>query len=121
MSSTTAGETSPALMDTAVGRPRKPNATFPVLIAFFLLVLLAGIFAFRNVGYWLIRQDPLQKSDVIVVLSGGMPARAEESAQVFLRGYAPEIWVSRPDSMAPELEPLGVKYVGEDYYNHEIL
>ena len=39
----------------------------------------------------------------------------------FLGGYAPEVWVSRPDSLAPELEPLGVHYVGEDYYNRQIL
>jgi uncharacterized SAM-binding protein YcdF (DUF218 family) len=112
----------PARMDNAVGRRQRnsrPARWF--LLALLLVPLLAAIFAFRNVGYWLIREDPLQKSDVIVVLSGGMPARAQESAQVFLRGYAPEVWVSRPDSLAPELEPLGVHYFGEDTYNRQIL
>src|SRR5579871_4928472 len=118
MSSTTARETS----DRSVGRHhRKSRAGRASPLAVLLVVLLAGIFAFRHVGYWLIREDPLQKSDVIVVLSGGMPARAQESAQVFLQGYAPQIWVSRPDSMAPELEPLGVHYIGEDSYNRQIL
>jgi len=107
--------------DPAGSHPRKRRGGFPLLVVLLPVVLFGGIFAFRHAGYWLIREDPLQKSDVIVVLSGGMPARAQEAAQVFLHGYAPEIWVSRPDSMAPELEPMGVHYVGEDYYNRQIL
>ena len=84
MPSTPAGEMSPVRMDDAAGR-RKPKSSsarrfFLVLL---LVAFLAGIFAFRNIGYWLTREDPLQKSDVIVVLSGGMPARAQESARGF--------------------------------------
>jgi uncharacterized SAM-binding protein YcdF (DUF218 family) len=118
MRSTTPGEMS---NETVANRPRQRRANSRRRLALLLIILLAAVFAFRNAGYWLIREDPLQKSDVIVVLSGGMPARAQESAQVFLQGYAPELWVSRPDSLAPELEPFGVNYVGEDSYNRQIL
>lgn len=92
-----------------------------ILLAAGLLVLIAGIVAFRSVGRWLIREDTLVKSDAIVVLSGSMPARAEEAAHVFKMGYAPEIWVSRPDSPAGELQDLGISFTGEEVYNREIL
>ena len=36
-------------------------------------------------------------------------------------GYAPEVWVSRPDSPATRMEGLGVRFVGEEEYNREIL
>ncbi|MGA2645263.1 MAG: YdcF family protein [Candidatus Sulfotelmatobacter sp.] len=89
----------------------------------FLLVLLmvVGWFGFRNLGRWLIREDPLSSADVIFVLSGAMPPRAEEAAKVFHRGYAPEVWVSRPENPASQLEALGIRYVGEEEYNREIL
>src|SRR5678815_3507679 len=44
---------------------------------------LAGLFALRKAGQWLIVQDPLAPADVIVVLSGGMPYRAMEAARLY--------------------------------------
>ena len=91
---------------------------------FFLLalVILAGAIAgFRNLGRWLVREDALSSADVIFVLSGGMPARAEEAAKVFRGGYAPEVWVSRPTNPAAKLEQLGIHFVGEEEYTREIL
>jgi uncharacterized SAM-binding protein YcdF (DUF218 family) len=86
-----------------------------------LLILVAGLAGFRNLGRWLLREDPLSPADVIFVLSGGMPPRAEEAAKVFRRGYAPEVWVSHPASPASILEELGIRYVGEEEYSREIL
>jgi len=87
-----------------------------------LLVLLAGaLIAVRQAGHWLVREDPLSQAGVIVVLSGGMPYRAEGAAKVFRLGYAPEVWVSRPESPASDLQELGIHYVGEEDYNREIL
>lgn len=91
------------------------------ILLIFLLVVIAAIVAFRGVGRWLIREDPLAKSDAIVVLSGSMPARAEEAGRVFQMGYAPEVWVSRPDSPAGELENLGIPFTGEESYNRDVL
>jgi uncharacterized SAM-binding protein YcdF (DUF218 family) len=86
------------------------------------LVLLAGAtLAFRGVGRWLVRPDAPRRADVIVVLSGTMPARAEEAAQLYQRGYAREVWVSRPESTAEELSAMGIRYIGEEDYNREIL
>jgi uncharacterized SAM-binding protein YcdF (DUF218 family) len=93
------------------------------LIALFVLLLLcgAGVAAFRHAGKWLIREQPLSTADVIVVLSGGMPYRAEEAGRIFLMGYAPEVWVSRPENPAEELGRLGIRFIGEEEYNRQIL
>jgi uncharacterized SAM-binding protein YcdF (DUF218 family) len=103
----------------------KRSASRPSLrsgVALTLVVLALGaILAFRNLGRWLVREDPLSRADAIVVLSGGMPARAEEAAQVFRMNYAPQVWVSRPDSAAAELQKLGISYAGEEEYNRQIL
>jgi len=96
--------------------------THRFICVFILLILLAtALGGFRGVGRWLVREDPLSSADVIFVLSGGMPSRAEEAGKVFGMGYAPEVWVSRPESPAGELEKLGVRFVGEEEYNREIL
>ncbi len=76
---------------------------------------------FRNAGHWLVREDPLGKADVIVVLSGGLPFRAEGAADVFKSGYAPAVWISRAAGPQEELAALGIHFVGEEEYNREIL
>jgi uncharacterized SAM-binding protein YcdF (DUF218 family) len=86
-----------------------------------LLILLAATVAFRGAGRWLNREDPLSHADVIFVLSGAMPQRALEGARVFAMGYAPEVWLSRPDSPADELASLGIHFAGEEDYNRQIL
>ena len=96
---------------------------------FFQLLALAaamalcggGVIAFRGAGRWLVRPAPLGPADVIVVLSGSMPARAEEAARLFRLGYAHEVWVSRPESPAQELAAMDIRYLGEEDYNREIL
>jgi uncharacterized SAM-binding protein YcdF (DUF218 family) len=65
--------------------------------------------------------DSLSRADVIFVLSGGLPYRAEEAGKVFGMGYAPEVWIGRPESPVSEMEKLGVHFVGEEEYNREIL
>jgi uncharacterized SAM-binding protein YcdF (DUF218 family) len=86
-----------------------------------VLVLLVAIALFRGAGRWLDREDPLSRADVIFVLGGGMPQRAEEAGKVFAMGYAPEVWLSRPDSPADQLAKLGIQYVAEADYNRQIL
>jgi uncharacterized SAM-binding protein YcdF (DUF218 family) len=86
-----------------------------------LLILIAAVVAFRGAGRWLTREDSLSQADVIFVLSGSMPYRAEAAAKVFGRGYAPEVWLSRPDSPTSELGKLGIHFVTEEEYNRDIL
>jgi uncharacterized SAM-binding protein YcdF (DUF218 family) len=85
------------------------------------VLLVFGFFAGRNMGRWLVREDALQHADVIVVLSGGLPYRAQGAADIYKAGYAPEVWVSYPTGPQQELSKLGIHFVGEEEYNREIL
>jgi uncharacterized SAM-binding protein YcdF (DUF218 family) len=91
-----------------------------VLILLVLLLVLA-FFGLRNIGHWLTREDSLEHAEVIVVLSGGMPYRAQGAADLYKAGYAPEVWVSYPDGPQQSLAGLGIRYIGEEEYNREIL
>jgi uncharacterized SAM-binding protein YcdF (DUF218 family) len=84
-------------------------------------VCAGGTIAFRGAGRWLVREDALGPADAIMVLSGSMPARAQEAARIFRLGYAREVWVSRPESPATTLEQMGIQYRGEEDYNREVL
>jgi uncharacterized SAM-binding protein YcdF (DUF218 family) len=91
-----------------------------VLAAFAILGIVAVILA-RGAAHWLVRPDPLTHADVIVVLSGGLPYRAEGTADVYQQGYAPLVWVSRPAGPQEELAEIGVHYIGEEEYNREAI
>ena len=97
---------------------RKRSLICILVILFLLGAALAGL---DGAGRWLVREDPLARADVIFVLSGGLPARAEEAGKIFRMGYASEVWVSRAVSPADELQGLGIHYVGEEEYSREIL
>jgi len=88
---------------------------------FVLIILIGGVVVFRSAGRWLNREDPLAHADVIFVLGGGMPQRAAEAGKVYAQGYAPEVWLSRPNSPTDELAKLGIHFVGEEEYNRQIL
>jgi uncharacterized SAM-binding protein YcdF (DUF218 family) len=100
-------------------KTRSSRRRIGVLLALFLLV--GGAIFVRGAGRWLVREDPLSRADMIVVLSGGLPYRAMAGATLFHGGYAPEIWVTRPDSPGPDLLARGIHYVGEEEYNRDIL
>jgi len=99
---------------------RKHSFRF-VALALALVVSAAGVFAFRGAGRWLVREDALAPADAIVVLSGSMPARAEEAGRIFRLGYAHEVWVSRPAAPGEELEAMGIDYLGEEDFNRAVL
>jgi uncharacterized SAM-binding protein YcdF (DUF218 family) len=71
-----------------------------------IVILVAALIAsllviFFGVGRWLVVQDPLQKAHAIVVLSGRMPIRAIEAAQLYREGLAPQVWLTRPAEPPP--------------------
>ena len=86
-----------------------------------LLFTLAGIYAFFHAGLWLVREDPLQKSQAIVVLSGGLPDRALAAAQIYLDGFAKEVWLTQPLQPGASMEDLHLPYSGEEQYNLMVL
>lgn len=62
---------------------------FVLTLVFIFGLFLAAIF---GVAFYLSPQDPLQKSDVIVVISGGQTSsRAERGIELYKQGYAPKL------------------------------
>lgn len=92
-----------------------------VALAAILVVLLAATFAFRGAGRWLVRPNAPERADAIVLLSGGMPYRAEEAADLYRAGYAPAVWITQPEGPGEHLEAMGIHYLGEQDYNRQIL
>jgi uncharacterized SAM-binding protein YcdF (DUF218 family) len=102
----------------------QPIARCPlrILVAVVILALALGaVFAFRGAGRWLVREDALAPTDAIVVLSGSMPARAEQAGYIFHLGLAPEIWITHPESPSESLAAMGIRYFGEDDYSEAVL
>ena len=95
----------------------------PLLVSGLLFVLLLGvaIFAFLHAGSWLVREDPLEKSQAIVVLSGGLPDRALAAAKIYRDGFAPEVWLTQPLQPGAAMAELKLPYAGEEQYNRMIL
>jgi uncharacterized SAM-binding protein YcdF (DUF218 family) len=99
--------------------PRSPRLR--ALAVLLILLLVLGIFAVRNLGHWLIRQDALEHADSIVVLSGALPYRAEGAAEIFNQGYAPDVWISLAAGPQKQLQEMGIRFIGEEEYDREIL
>jgi len=89
--------------------------------AFLLAVLLPLLALFLGVGHWLVAEDPWQKADAIAVLSGRMPLRVLEAAKLYRAGCAKEVWLTHESGTANSLQALGIRYVGEEIYNRQIL
>ncbi len=102
------------------GFPRR-NPRPQIWLFFLFFVLAMGIFAFRNLGHWLDREDPLQKAAAIAVLSGRMPDRALEAAKLYKQGYAPQVWLSYSVEPAATLQKYSVPYAGEETYDRLLL
>lgn len=85
------------------------------------ILVVAAVVVFFGVGRWLVVQDPLEKAQAIVVLSGRMPMRAVEAARIYGVGFATQVWLTRPEQPAAELQSMGISYEGEDVYNARVL
>jgi hypothetical protein len=84
-------------------------------------MILFGVFAFREVGKWLVKEDPISRCSAIAVLSGSMPLRALEAAKLYRQGYAREVWLTHSAEPGAKLEAMGIPFAGEDFYNARIL
>ena len=105
-------------VETTPPRPRRPRR---ILLGIAAVMLLAvGIFLL-DVGSWLVVEDPLEKAQAIVVLSGRMPLRALEAAKLYRNGYAPKIWLTRSTEPGAMLGAMGISYTGEEAYNVQVL
>lgn len=84
-------------------------------VVILLLMMLILFMALRFASSWLSVSDELVKADVMVILAGD-PARAIFAAELFLQGYAKEIYISKPQRL-PSLKKLDE--IGVFYPRHE--
>lgn len=98
---------------------RRSRAWFVLLIV--LCLAAATIGCLRRVGHWLVVQDPLQPAAAIAVLSGRMPTRAVEAAELYRQGLAPQVWLTLPEGPGDELASMGIPFVSEEVYNKRVL
>jgi uncharacterized SAM-binding protein YcdF (DUF218 family) len=101
--------------------PQKHRQTRRALLGILGIVLLCALIFFLFVGRWLVVEDPLEKAQAIVVLSGRMPIRAMEAAKLYRAGYAPKIWLTHSTEPGATLEAMGISFGGEDVYNVQVL
>jgi uncharacterized SAM-binding protein YcdF (DUF218 family) len=95
----------------------------PFFLVLFFLVFLLGQTAFRNLGKWLVVEDPLERAAAIVILGGDPPYRAMEGASLFKGGWAPEIWVLSPviREETKIMTEMGIPWMEEERLNRMIL
>ncbi len=88
-----------------------------------LAVLVLGGRAFLRVGSWLVVQDEPEPSAAIVVLSGEVPYRAMEGADLYNQGWAPEVWLTRDSDRRREeaVGALGIELLIDADDNRNIL
>jgi len=84
------------------------------------LVVFASII-FLGVGRWLVIEDPLDKAQAIVVLSGRIPMRAKEAARLYNAAYASQVWLTRANEPTASLQEMHIAYIGEDFFNSRVL
>ena len=85
------------------------------------ILLCLAIVLFLRAGSWLVREDPLSKCTAIVVLSGAMPERALQAAEIYREGYAPEVWITQPTEPKRTMIAFGVPFDGEDESSRRVL
>jgi uncharacterized SAM-binding protein YcdF (DUF218 family) len=110
-------------MDSSADAPQTRNRHFagPILLALLIGLIVFAAIIFLSMGRWLIVEDPLDKAEAIVVLSGRIPVRAKEAARLYNAGYAPQVWLTRTNEPAASLQEMHIAYIGEDFFNSRVL
>ena len=97
------------------------HRTWLLLATTLVLLMSLAAYAFLHAGLWLVREDPMQNAQYVVVLSGGLPDRALAAAQVFGASHAREAWLTRPTQPAAAMQQLDLPYSGEEEYSRMVL
>jgi uncharacterized SAM-binding protein YcdF (DUF218 family) len=101
--------------------PPRHRRMLRVVLGLAGILLLGGVLSLLGVGRWLVVENPLERAQAIVVLSGRMPLRALEAAKLYREGYAPKVWVTHSSEPGATLEAMQIAYLGEDFYNLRVL
>jgi uncharacterized SAM-binding protein YcdF (DUF218 family) len=110
-------------MDSSAEAPRAGKRRFlsAVFLALPFVVIVSAVIVFLGVGRWLVVEDPLDKAQAIVVLSGRIPMRAKEAARLYNAGCAAQVWLTRANEPAASLQEMHIAYIGEDFFNSRVL
>jgi uncharacterized SAM-binding protein YcdF (DUF218 family) len=70
---------------------------------------------FRYLGFWLVLDEPLEKSAAVVVMGGGFPYRAAKAAEIYRDGWAKEVWLTQgsKNDRDRDLEAFGMPQTAE--------
>ena len=82
---------------------KSPYKIITVMVVILLVVFLSGFLFLPHAGHLLVAEDPLQESDIIVVLMGSIPDRILEGTDIYQEGYAPKLVMMREDMTGYEL------------------
>jgi len=94
----------------------------PWIFAIVLLLAIAvNLVLFLTVGRWLVVEDPIEKANAIVVLSGRIPMRALEAARLYQAGWAPQVWLTHPNEPTASLAAIDIDDPGEDALTARVL
>jgi uncharacterized SAM-binding protein YcdF (DUF218 family) len=97
-----------------------------IITAFLVVILLLFLFGrllLARFGNWLVVADPLQPATAMVVLGGYLPYRAMEAAEMYRKGWAPEVWLTKYARNAEEaiLANLGIEVTPEYVFSRQVL
>ena len=104
-----------------ISSPARSSRILKVVFGCLLLLASLAAFCVWHVGRWLVVQDPLEKAQAIVVLSGRMPVRALGAADLYRGGWAPQVWLTKSAEPGRTLAELNISYEGEEFYNMRVL
>ena len=100
---------------------RKRHLARAILLTLAVGVITLTVVIFLGVGRWLAVEDPLDKAQAIVVLSGRIPMGAKEAARLYNAAYAPQVWLTRANEPAASLQEMHIAYLGDDFFNSRVL
>ncbi len=102
---------------------RRLNRWVLRVIAGILGTLLLGVLGLSRIPRWLVLDEELARSDAIIVLGGHVPVRAMEAARLYREGWAPEVWITQPQTRPEDeiLRDLGVDAPAEARQSQQVL
>jgi uncharacterized SAM-binding protein YcdF (DUF218 family) len=100
---------------------RKRHVAWAILVVSIGGLIVFASIIFLGVGRWLVIEDPLDKAQAIVVLSGRIPMRAKEAARLYNAAYASQVWLTRANEPTASLQEMHIAYIGEDFFNSRVL